>query len=156
MTSLESISLLFSKDPSWGHDVEPLSSIVKALKPLPLSSIELQHVSGSPETFVALLAHHESTLRKLSFEDVGIVDADPMWSWEQPVLQMCSMAQLQRVSLKCLCETADEQTVCHLRDFDGRTSWIFEEGEDTVASGITRLIDRVNFHDIHFVGEPRD
>lgn len=61
MTGLESISLLFSKDPSWGHDEEPLSAIVKALEPLPLSTIELRHVNGPPDTFVALLAQHEST-----------------------------------------------------------------------------------------------
>ena len=83
MSSLESISLSFSKDPSDGDDPEPLSLIAEALKPLHLSSIKLQHVSGSPGSFVALLAQHESTLRRISFEDVGIVDRDPLWTWEQ-------------------------------------------------------------------------
>lgn len=105
---------------------------------------------------MALLAQHKSTLRQISFEDVDILGADPMWTWEQPVLQMCSIAQLQRVSLKYLCETTDERTLSCLEDLVGRSSWMFEEGEDTVASGITRLIDRVNFYDIHFVGEHRD
>jgi hypothetical protein len=76
MTSLESISLFFNEDPSDDNDSEPLSAIVKALKPLHLSTIKLQHVSGSSETFVALLAQHDSTLRQISFEDVGIVDED--------------------------------------------------------------------------------
>lgn len=156
MTSLKSIALLFSKDPSWGHDEEPLSTIVKALEPLPLSTIELRHVSGSPESFVALPAQHESTLRQLSFDDVGIVDGDFVWTWESPVLRMRSMAQLQRVRLKYLCGTADEMTISCLQDFDGRTSWTFEEGEDTVASGIARFVDQVNFYDIHVVGERRD
>ena len=157
MTSLESISLFFSKDPSDGDDPEPLSAIVKALKPLHLSTIKFQHVSGSPETFVTLLAQHESTLRQVSFEDVGIVDEDPLWTWERPVHQMRSMAQLQQVRLKYLCETSKERTISRLEDVHGRTSWSFEEGEGNaeIVEGITRLIGEVNFDNIYYVGERR-
>lgn len=156
MTSLESISLLFSKDPSDGSDPEPLLAIVEALKPLPLSAIQLRHVSGSPETFVALLSQHESTLRQISFEDVGIVDEDLLWTWEQPVHQMRSMAQLQQVNLKYLCETSNERTISCVEDVHGRTSWSFKEGKDTIVQGITRLINEVNFDNIYYVGEHRD
>jgi hypothetical protein len=114
-------------------------------------------VSGSPETFVTLLAQHESTLRQISFEDVGIVDEDPLWTWERPVHQMRSMAQLQQVKLKYLCETSNERTISCLEDVHGRTSWSFEEGEGNaeVVEGITRLIGEVNFDNVCYVGERR-
>ena len=145
MTSLESSSLSFSKFSSDGDDPEPLSLIVEALKPLHLSSIKLQHVSGSPGSFVTLLAQHESTLRRISFEDVGIVDRDPLWTWERPVHQMRSMAQLQQIHLAYLCETSNERTISRLEDSHGHTSWSFEGEKDSIAQGIARLIDEVEF-----------
>jgi hypothetical protein len=77
MTSLESRSLSFSKDPSEGHHEQLLSDIVKALTPLPLSAIKLRHISGSVQDFVGLLTQHKSTLRRISFKDTGIVDGYP-------------------------------------------------------------------------------
>jgi hypothetical protein len=143
MKSLESISLLFSRDPSEGHLEEPLSAIAEALKPLPLSYIKLRHVSGSMETLVALLSQHETTLRQLSFEDVGIVGGQH--TWEIPLLRMRSIATLQQVSLRQLCETVEEETVCCVQDSGGLTSWVFGEAADTVVSGIAKLIDHVDF-----------
>lgn len=156
MTSLESISLSFSKDSSNDDDQEPLSLIAEALEPFHLSSIKLQHARGSLGSFVALLAQHESTLRRIFLEDVGIVDRYPLWTWEQPIHQTRSMAQSQQIQLDYLCETSNERTISRLEDSHGRTSWSFKAGRDSIAQGIARLINEVEFDSIHHVGEHRD
>jgi hypothetical protein len=129
MNGLASISLLFSKDPSSGHDPEPLSDIVKALETLPISHLSLRHVSGSTETFVTLLSQHESTLREICFEDTGVVDEG--YFWEEPFQQINSMTNLQRVSLSNLSKTADETTVSVLRDKFGLYSRVFNNQPTT-------------------------
>lgn len=156
MTSLESISLAFNKDSSNNDDPEPLSLIAKAFKPLHLPSIKLQHVSGSLGFFVAFLPQHESTLRRIFLEDVGIVDRYPLWTWEQPMHQTRSMAQSQQMHLDFLRETSNERTISRLEDSHGRTSWSFRAGRDSSAQGIARLIDEVEFDSIYHVGEHRD
>ena len=69
---------------------------------------------------------------------------------------MRSMAQLQQIQLDYLCETSNERTISRLENTHGRTSWSFEGGKDSIAQGIARLIDEVEFDSIYYVGEHRD
>jgi hypothetical protein len=146
LTSLKSISFLFGKDPSDGHDGQPLSLIVKALEPLPLSTISLRHLSGSAETFVALLNQHERTLRQVCFEDIGMFDADNTaveWPWERVLFRMRSMQELQQAKLKYLCTVVEGYTILRLRDDQGHSGWMFQnlDGVNGIASGITGILD---------------
>lgn len=140
MTSLTSLSLLFSTDPSEGCDEKPLAAMVKALELLPLSRIELRHVSGLTETFVALLSQHEGTLRQVFFEDTGLVDDD--YFWEEPLGKLRSMSSLQQVTLRDLCKTTEKQTVSKVGDRHRHYSWTLRKGEreNEITSGITDLI----------------
>ncbi|KAM0724051.1 hypothetical protein Q7P37_000231 [Cladosporium fusiforme] len=140
MTSLTSLSLLFSRDPSDGHDKEPLAAMVKALELLPLSRIELRHVSGLTETFVALLSQHEDTLRQVFFEDTGLVDDECLW--EEPLKRLGSMSSLQQVTLRDLCKTTEQYTVSKICDRHGHHSWTFRnrECENEITSGIAEII----------------
>lgn len=144
MTSLTSLSLLFSRDPSDGYDEEPLAAMVKALELLPLSRIELRHVSGLTETFVALLSQHEGTLRQVFFEDTGLVDEN--YFWKEPLERLGSMSSLQQVTLRDLCTTTEQQTVTKIRDRHGSYSWTFRnrECENEITSGIAKIIARTD------------
>lgn len=147
MTNLRWLSLLFSNDPSDGYDGAPLVDIVEALKDSPLFGIEIRHLSGSSEDFLALLTQHASTLRQVSFDDIGV------WSrqcWDSLLTQMMSMADLQRVRLKHLRVTEELITVSELRDGCGAISWRFESEtvKDSINDSLARLVKERVFADV--------
>ena len=120
------------------HDDETSSAILTALQPTSTSieSIESRHVIGLTVKLVDLLARYENTLRGIQFEDFGLMD--PQSIWEGFVLHLRPLSKLQRIDANDLYETCDEIAVSCLRYSGGCTPSTLEQGEHTVASGLTQ------------------